>query len=176
MLRVGTAAALVAMVLCSGSWAAPMSRSYAAAAPSQASLENLLVLSGDLPAGLTAGQFLIRPPAMFNGLPAATVTASRYFNTGGSVVGGVSVLVYPTTPNRMTAFRKILADEGPTTPDSSVNPSARMVKIPAVNSIDLLFITCNAIVHIRMTGVNVEPYTVTSYAVRLADRLRAQVC
>jgi len=156
---------------------------------SELRLEPLLIQPGDLPAGFSGAQVKDVAPSLFDDLPTAENTIDQRFERGGDTAGGVTVFLYDSTSEIEEAYALIMSIEA----DSSIMGGMNVQAVAGVGeqaivsvlslsvwgftleSSDLAFIRCNAVVHIGMVGV-VDIDTIKAYAKRLDSRLEPVVC
>lgn len=140
-------------------------------------LEPLLIQSGDLPAGIEGAQVRDVAPAMFDGMPKAAKTIIQQFAQGVDQIGGVSVFLYDKDNDRESAYQFIA--KGMSNSDALTDTGDRAIvskPIAAINFVDILFQRCAAVVHIRMSGEDLDRDAATIYARRLDKRLLGVVC
>ena len=158
---------------------------------SEIDLEPILILPGDLPAGFDAAQTRQVIPEMFSALPKAQNQIYRQFEHDRDGAGGVTVLLYESSDDVNEAYSMIVdgfaepqSIEGltvlrPLVPDLGEEAEANTVEGElldiVLDSTDLAFIRCSAVVHIRMMDT-AELVEVASYARRLDARLSDLVC
>ncbi len=158
---------------------------------SELDLEPLLIQPGDLPAGFSGAQVKDVAPNMFDDLSAAENTIDQRFERGGDTAGGVTVFLYDSTSEIEEAYALLMSIEADYVvlltggmniqtvtgvgEQAIVSVLSFSVGGFALESSDLAFIRCNAVVHIRMAGV-VDIDTIKAYAKRLDSRLEPVVC
>lgn len=149
---------------------------------SDINLEEIVIKDGDLPAGYSGAQIRDKAPEMFSGVPEAQNTYYQQFEKGGDSKGGVTIFLYDTQYDIESSYQTIFKGF----PDDAVKldeigemsdmiyMSIDVVGIKMQMG-DLLFIRCNAVVHIRMTDISSED-SLIAYAKRLDTRLSELVC
>ena len=158
---------------------------------SELRLEPLLIQPGDLPAGFSVAQVKDVAPSMFDDLPSAENTIDQRFERGGDTAGGVTVFLYDSTSEIEEAYALLMSIEADYVAlltggmnvqtvtgvgeQAIVSVLSLSVGGFTLESSDLAFIRCNAVVHIRMAGV-VDIDTIKAYAKRLDSRLEPVVC
>jgi len=158
---------------------------------SELDLEPLLIQPGDLPAGFSGAQIKDVAPSMFDDLPAAENTIDQRFERGGDTAGGVTVFLYGSTSKIEEAYALLMSIEADyvalLTDDMNVQTvtgvgEQAIVSVVSLSmggftleSSDLDFVRCSAVVHIRMVGV-ADIDTIRAYAKRLDKRLEPVVC
>lgn len=151
-------------------------------------LEEILILSGDLPAGYFGGQISNQAPAMFSEINFADLELNQQIADNEGQTGGVTVLVFEQPSNASRAFD--IVTEG----WEEMNKPGFMVEHPVSLGEDSLaliyestfpsfpflfseaaFVRCHAFIHIRMGNVaNLQ--RLTTYADRLDQRLVSEIC
>lgn len=157
---------------------------------SELDLEPLLIQPGDLPAGFSGAQVKDVAPSLFDDLPTAENTMDQRFERGGDTAGGVTVFLYDSTSEIEEAYALIMSIEADyalimggmnvqTVAGVGEQAIVSVLSLPVggftLESSDLAFIRCNAVVHIRMADV-VDIDTIRVYAKRLDSRLESVVC
>ena len=145
-------------------------------------LEPLLVQPGDLPSGLAASHIRDEAPEMFTAVPEPQKAVNQQFERNGETQGGVTVLLYDTHEDVDEAYN-IIAQGMPETRAYVPGVGAAavggnlMVNPLGVQfvSVELVFVRCHAIVHIRITGTH-RLDDASAYAKRLDKRLQEKVC
>lgn len=139
-------------------------------------LRPVLFQQGDLPANIEAGQIRDFAPEMFNGLPKAENTVHMQLSSTQDGAGGVTVFLYADQSQRESAYEKIVAGMGSVFPVSDVGEKAqRNLSDFLAPGIDLVFMKCTAVTHIRLTTTD-ELAVAFSYAQQLEKRLSSLVC
>lgn len=149
-------------------------------------LEPLLIVSGDLPDGLSGAQVRDQAPGMFKEMPPAANVAYQQFSRDNKGAGGVAVFLYEQATDRDSGYKKILAGMSSAVAVADVGEEARMailddsiVALTGESSADFLFRRCAAVVHIRMTHNDIASNLnneVIAYAKRLDKRLKEKTC
>ena len=145
-------------------------------------LAPLLVQPGNLPAGVTAAQVSTEPPEMFRDVPEPQQAIHQQFERRGTQQGGVTVLLYDAPEDGDVAYN-VIAQGMPETRayvpwvGAAAVGGHRRVNVLGVpiESVDVVFVRCHAVAHIRMPGT-ARVQDVRTYAKRLDARLQAQVC
>ncbi|MBN1954451.1 MAG: hypothetical protein JW900_05295 [Anaerolineae bacterium] len=138
-----------------------------------AALEPLLVLPGDLPAGLDGAQVRDFAPPGLDDLPAAEVVIHRQFARGQEVAGGVTVFLFGAAATAEAGYDQVAAClEGQTALIADLGRSA--LSAETSSAVEVLFSHCAALVHVRMEGVDLDSALV--YARRLDERLIGWAC
>ena len=148
---------------------------------SEIDLESLLIRSGDLPSGVTAGQITDWAGGKFSEAPTPAQVGFQLFESKGAPYGSVTVLVYDALADAETTYG-ILHDglEGGGWDVVGVGDKAIVWTLlmdvlgNTVESGEVGFIRCGAVVDILM-GTTDEA-VITAYAKRLDARLREAVC
>jgi len=144
-------------------------------------LEDILIEDGDLPAGYSGAQIRDTAPEMFDNLPESENTINQQLAKGGEQKGGVTIFLYDSQKDLDSAFFKIktgfseeeqLEEVGENGFIAYFSQDILGIKIQYG---DLLFVRCNAVVHIRMTELSSED-SLIAYAKRLDKRLSELVC
>jgi len=144
-------------------------------------LEEILIKEGDLPAGYSGAQIRDTAPEMFNDLPRSQNTIYQQLAKGGDQKGGVTIFLYDSQDDLDSAFFKIktgfseekqLEEVGE---EGLITYFSQEILGIKIQFGDLLFVRCNAVVHIRMTDLSSENSLIT-YAKRLDKRLSELVC
>lgn len=158
---------------------------------SELSLEPILIISGDLPAGYSGAQIRNTPPEMFNNITNFNNAIYQQFEKDGESAGGVAIFLFESINNGDIAFQKIVdgfgkSDESAnikTTVENISNVGERATAVTVETSLsglsmkftDFVFVRCHAIAHIRMKDtVNIE--YLTGYGIRLDKRLSELIC
>lgn len=156
-----------------------------------AALESYLIRPGDLPAGYAAAQIRTILPEMFDGFPKTDVQIFQELERAGERAGWVAILMYNREADLDVAYRGLLRGFGESQRGtgtaiireviSEVGDRAEGVSLSVdilgvtLNSVDIAFVRCAALVHIRMVGASdFDP--ATSYAQRLDARLADAIC
>lgn len=167
---------MVVLVGC-GSSTQPTAIPSSTAVPlSQINLEPLLVQSGDLPAGLSGSQVRDEAPEMFRDMPKYENVIYQRFENKGQVVGGITVFLYASGNDINSAYSSIEKGIGSgTEPLSDIGEKGIVAELSLLDntSTDILFVRCQAVVHIRMPGDKTDS---TPYARRLDKRITPVVC
>lgn len=158
---------------------------------SQVNLEPILILPGDLPAGLSGAQVRDSLPEMFGNLPEASNQIYQQFQRQGEAAGGVAATLYESDSDRDVAYTLLLKGFGDTSSGSitkteriavsNVGERAEAVTLQGsmlgivLDFADLAFVRCGAVVHIRFGG-SADLTEIVSYARRLDERLTTLVC
>lgn len=158
---------------------------------SELDLEPLLIVPGDLPAGFSGAQIRDVLPPMFDGVPETDNQISQQFERDGEGAGSVNVMLYSAGVDREAVYARIL--DGFAEPEDGSNIKVVRENIAEVgemaeaetieasvlstplNTADLTFVRCGAVVHIRLFGTS-KMVDIVSYARRLDRRLMAVVC
>jgi hypothetical protein len=143
----------------------------------------ILIQPGDLPAGYSGGQIISTPPAMFKGIPQPVDQIWQEFEQDSHLAGGVAVFVYDTSTASANAYNFELGTMETISPSpvQNLGEQARIaitdVTISGgdIHGVDLVFIRCNTVVYIRLTG-STNPDDVIPYAQHLDGRLSEIVC
>lgn len=158
---------------------------------SEVDLEPILILPGDLPAGLSGAQVRDSLPEMFDEPPEAENQIYQQFQREGKAAGGVAVTLYESNADLDAAYTLLLGGFGDSDIDSSVTVERKVVSDVGeraetvtlqgtilgivFDSVDLAFVRCGAVVHTRMSG-SANLIDIVSYARRLDERLTSLVC
>lgn len=138
-------------------------------------IEPLLVQDGDLPAGYVAGQVSSDYPPMFYGIPRPDRTVSRELGLNGRGAGLVTVLLYERPDQLEAAYQFLLGGFGPNA-EAVLETGERAQAVDSSgNWVDLVFVRCRAVVHIRLTQRADVPVA-RDYAQRLDARLQPLIC
>jgi len=162
---------------------------------SEIDLESLLVLSGDLPAGLTGAQVRDQVPEMFKDIGGYDNAIFREFERNGKHIGGVTIFLYESLDALDVAYDSI-GDFGESGGKEIKNTGGEMKitvgNIPDVgeeakywvvegsflgislDGADLAFTRCHSVVHIRVDTANID--VIVAYAKRLDKRITELVC
>lgn len=158
---------------------------------SEIDLEPILILPGDLPAGFSGAQIRDVLPEMFATLPDSDNQIYQQFERNGRAAGGVAVMLYESSDDIDGAYSLLL--EGFGEPSNEAGITVERQAVPDVgeqaetvtiegtllgvtlDSVDLAFIRCSAVVHIRLVGTALLAEA-SSYARRLDERLAGLVC
>jgi hypothetical protein len=141
----------------------------------------LLIQPGDLPAGYDGAQVRDIAPEMFREIPKAANTIYQQFEKNDHVAGGVTVFLFDSQSDIEKALQIILDGMGSTQDFSGIGEKAKLLSLSTaaqgvkIQIAELVFIRCNAVVHIRMAN-GVTESDITSYAKRLDNRLKTLVC
>lgn len=144
-------------------------------------LEPALIQPGDLPAGVGGAQVRDTPPSMFAHTPPAIQVIDQRFQRNNENAGGVVVLLYSAKQDRDAAFTLTTNAMGKDTrPQYGVGEYASVVTVQpktigAIAFVDVAFVRCGALVHIRLTNT-ANADDVITYARRLDSRLMPLVC
>jgi len=87
-------------------------------------LDQILIQSGDLPAGLSGAQIRDTAPAMFKDVPMADSTIYQQLARNGNSASGVAVFLYEDKSKVDKAYSKILGGMGQT-PSQFLNSVTR---------------------------------------------------
>jgi hypothetical protein len=150
---------------------------------SQVELEPLLIKTGDLPAGLSGAQIRSSLPGMFRRIPEPDNGIYRGFERDGDESGGVTVVLYESRADVDSAYATIMDGFGdlPSRQEvEGVGEKAETVSVAlalagAKDFVDLAFVRCHSVVHIRMMGT-IDLLDIKSYAERLDERLTGVAC
>jgi hypothetical protein len=146
-------------------------------------LEPILVAAGDLPAGYSGAQVRSDAPPMFDELPEAEYEIYQQFEHADSGAGGVTVLLYERAKAVQNAYEFIISGFGAGSVQkvdageagTAVQTADIYNQLIGEPMVDLAFIRCTAVVHIRMT-VQTSISKALAYARRLDRRLQSLVC
>jgi hypothetical protein len=143
-------------------------------------LEPVLVFLGDLPAGYDPAQVRSSLPGMFDGIPQPINQIYQQFEHENDSAGGTAIIVYDAQQAANMAYTYILDGMTDSEDVQTIGEQGRLAildltSMGGIVSTELLFLRCNTVVHIRMTGTS-NPDYVTSYAQRLDERLTGLVC
>lgn len=142
-----------------------------------ANLEPLLIQSGDLPAGMSAGQVSENIPPIYADAPKPVRFIRQQFARGDEPAGAIAVLIYDQAAERDQAYTTISNGMGGATPLPDIAERAGFSYLNiGLPSYDFVFQRCRAIVHMRMVGESLSADNLEAYAKRLDSRLRPAVC
>jgi hypothetical protein len=144
-------------------------------------LASILIQPGDLPAGYTGAQVRGFLPRMFDDITQPTKQIYQEFEKNNDNAGGVAVIIYDSSDVAIKAYNTIL--DGMDSHVQAVLNLGERAKLSTMtintimgtNAMDLLFLQCSTVVHIRMTAIDEQDYII-SYAQRLDARLTPLVC
>ena len=153
--------------------------------------EQIMIQEGDLPAGYSGAQIRDRVPEMFDSLPEPQNEAYQQIAHKDEAAGGVSIILYDSHEDLKAAYNEIV--DGMKFEEDSESIDVETIALDEVGeqatacsvetsvlgqtfeSLDLVFLRCQAIAHIRMTDTTNLDYGL-SYAQRLDERLQPMVC
>lgn len=144
-------------------------------------IEDIIIKTGDLPAGYSGAQIRDVAPSMFNNLPKPKKEIYQQFEKRDNLEGGVTILFYNNKEDVEKAYNLIVSHMGdeleniPNLGDRATGTALDFSNFGVSDVTELLFAKCNSIVHIRMNDLY-DLISVTSYAKRLCQRLEPYVC
>lgn len=157
----------------------------------QRDIEPLLIQSGDLPSGYEPGQVFDQAPEMFSNLPAPDLAIDQRFQKNGETKGGVTILIYEEQwkiDSTYGILQKGLDSNNDSEATKSVSHEIKDIGEKAfysylhaeilssvMDSQDLIFTRCTAVIYIRITD-SMEEREIVAYAKRLDQRLKDLVC
>lgn len=161
---------------------------------SEINLEAIAILPGDLPAGYSTGQMSDNPPEMFTDIRSYVNALYQQFEHDGEAAGGVAIMLFDSNGKATAAYDVIVSGFGEPTSGGDqwlengnlpspgerasfaiLNVNFQISYFSPVKSVDLAYIRCNAVVHIRMSDTTDVDYVVI-YGERLDERLIPLVC
>jgi len=149
---------------------------------SEIQLDSIVIQEGDLPAGFSGAQIRDTAPEMFKDLPSAQNTVYQQLEKEGDVAGGITIFLYDSQDNIETAYNLIvggLLDDAKLSDEVGEKAIISSISITiadiTIKSVDMAFVRCGAVVHIRMSGTD-DVNSVVAYAKRLDNRLKTLIC
>jgi hypothetical protein len=143
-------------------------------------LDAILVQEGDLSPGVNAGDVVAMDPSIFGDLdlPKSEKARFQYFERDGKFRGGVAVFLYGSKKDSREAYDllRYAMGEGALRPSDLGEVSALLVVSEGGSTyVEVVFMRCNAVVDIRLTGVD-RPEALETHAKNLDARLQTLLC
>ncbi len=149
-------------------------------------ISEILVVQGDLPAGVSAAQLRDIAPKMYNNLPNPDKTTFLEFERDDKASGGVVVFLYKDDARRLDAYDLIVEDMGNdyTKQVTDVGEQAFGFAVDfksplsgksILKAAEIVFVRCAVVVHVRFAGTD-DINTAIAYGKRLDKRLAPLFC
>lgn len=143
-------------------------------------LDAILVQEGDLYPGVTAGNIVEMDTSIFGDLdlPQSEKARFQYFESDGKFRGGVAVFLYGSNRDGREAYdllRYAMGENALRPSDLGEQAALHVVSEESLTYVEVVFIRCNAVVDIRLTGVD-RPEALETHAKNLDARLQTLLC
>lgn len=149
-------------------------------------ISDVLVVQGDLPAGVSAAQLRDTAPEMYNKLPITDKTTFLQFESNNKAAGGVVVFLYEDETERLKAFDLVVDSMGDDLPEQIIGVGEQAAgfgvdfKSPLdgsslIKAAEIAFLRCAFVAHVRFTNTD-DVDAAIAYAKRLDKRLTPLFC